>query len=226
MPKLLCDWFASTLFSLITSLLAAMVLFGNAAWAQSTPLHVDNPVVTQRADPWLYRDETTGCYHFTATVPDFSALEIRSSCRLNDLKLATPVQVWQKKAAGPMSANIWAPELHRIDNRWYLYFAAGDIAKPFSIRMYVLSNGHADPKQGTWREEGQLVTHLDSFALDATTFSHNGKRYLVWAQQDAAQTYNSALWLAEMSSPTQIKQPAVKLSEPFVCIRTWSSATT
>lgn len=190
------------------------LLWSASAHAHTTPLLPDNPVVTQRADPWLYRDDSTGCYHFTATVPDFSALEIRSSCRLNELKLATPVRVWQKKAAGPMSANIWAPELHRIADRWYLYFAAGDIAKPFHIRMYVLSNDHADPKQGTWREEGQLTTHLDTFALDATTFSHHGKRYLVWAQQDQAQTYNSALWLAEMSSPTQIKPPVVKLSEP------------
>jgi GH43 family beta-xylosidase len=174
----------------------------------------DNPLVLQRADPFIHREDSTGCYHFTATVPDFSALEIRSSCQLNDLKLAKPVTVWRKKASGPMSTNIWAPELHRINNRWYLYFAAGDIAKPFSIRMYVLSNSHADPTQGSWQEEGELKTHFDSFALDATTFSHNGKRYLVWAQQDAAQNYNSALWLAEMSSPTQIKQPVVQLSEP------------
>jgi len=203
MLKLIGHWF-----------FCLLAVFAASALAQPPVMLPDNPLVIQRADPWLYRDESSGCYHFTATVPDFSGLEIRSSCTLNDLKLATPVRVWQKKPQGPMSANIWAPELHRIDNRWYLYFAAGEIERPFHIRMYVLSNDHADPKQGTWREEGELKTHLDTFALDATTFSHNGKRYLVWAQQDAAQSYNSALWLAEMASPTQIKQPVIKLSEP------------
>mgnify|MGYP006203492875 CR=1 FL=1 len=195
---------------LYISLLAAASLQCSAT-ALNLP---DNPIVQQRADPFLYRDASSGCYHFTATVPDFSALEIRSACRLQDLQQAEPVLVWHKKASGPMSANIWAPELHRIDQRWYLYFAAGDRERPFHIRMYVLSNDHADPKQGQWREEGQLQTHIDSFALDATTFEHNGQRYLVWAQQDAAATYNSALWLAKMQSPTQIVPPVVKLTEP------------
>ncbi len=173
-----------------------------------------NPLLLQRADPYLYRDATTGCYHFTATVPDFSALEIRSSCTLAGLKTAKAVQVWQKKASGPMSANIWAPELHRINGRWYLYFAASRVDAPFHIRMYVLSNPASEPTLGQWREEGELTTHLDSFALDATTFEHNGQRYLLWAQQDKARSYNSALWLAAMDGPTRIKGPVVKLSEP------------
>ena len=68
--------------------------------------------------------------------------------------------------------------------------------------------------QGNWQEMGQLKTHLDSFSLDATTFSHNGKRYLVWAQQNQPATYNSALWIAEMDSPTSIKEPIVAITEP------------
>ena len=175
-------------------------------------LEMDGEVV-QRADPHIYR-HNDGYYYFTASVPSYEGIELRRAKTLEELASAPARLVWRKPDTGAYSELIWAPEIHFIDGAWYLYFAAGDIAKPFSIRMYVLSNGHADPKQGTWREEGQLVTHLDSFALDATTFSHNGKRYLVWAQQDAAQTYNSALWLAEMSSPTQIKPPMVKLSEP------------
>ncbi len=173
-----------------------------------------NPLLLQRADPFIYRDAQSGCYHFTATVPDFSALEIRSSCSLAGLKTAKAVQVWQKKASGPMSANIWAPELHRINNVWYLYFAASRIDAPFHIRMYVLSNKAADPTQGSWQEEGELTTHLDTFALDATTFEHRGQRYLLWAQQDVAQTYNSALWIAAMDGPMKIKGTPVKLSEP------------
>lgn len=177
-------------------------------------LNIDNPIVLQRADPWLVRDATSGCYQFIGTSPKFDQIEIRSACRLNDLKLAEPTVIWQKKASGPMSANIWAPELHRIDGIWYVYFAAGDLAQPFSIRMYVLSNSSEDPAKGIWKEEGQLTTHLDSFALDATSFEHQGKRYLVWAQQNAERSYNSALWIAEMDSPTSVKAPIVKISEP------------
>jgi GH43 family beta-xylosidase len=176
--------------------------------------NIDNPIVLQRADPWLHRDPDTGCYWFIGTAPEFDRIELRQACRLNDLKLAEPKVVWRKRESGPMSANIWAPELHRIDGVWYIHFAAGDVEKRFSIRMYALSNPNDDPLSGEWREEGQIVTHLDSFALDATTFEHRGKRYLVWAQQDAEQTYNSALWIAEMDSPIRIRQPVTLLSEP------------
>ncbi|GAC16493.1 glycoside hydrolase family 43 protein [Aliiglaciecola lipolytica] len=175
---------------------------------------IDNPIVLQRADPWLVRHEKSGCYTFIGTSPRFDEIELRQACRLNDLKLATPKVIWKKKAAGPMSVNIWAPELHEVNGDWYIYFAAGDIDKPFSIRMYALKNVHADPMLGEWQEVGKIDTHLDSFSLDATTFEHRGKRYLVWAQQDEDRTYNSALWIAEMDSPTSIKLPVVAITEP------------
>jgi len=175
---------------------------------------IDNPIVLQRADPWIYKDSNTGCYFFIGTAPEFDRIELLHACRLNDLKLAPPKVIWRKKSSGPMSVNIWAPELHFIDDTWYIYFAAGDVAAPFSIRMYVLANSNEDPLSDHWREEGQIKTHLDTFSLDATTFSHRGKRYLIWAQMDAEHSYNSALWIAEMASPTSIKKPIVQLSKP------------
>jgi GH43 family beta-xylosidase len=80
-----------------------------------------------------------------------------------------------------MSANIWAPELHRIDGKWYLYFTAGGADAPFDVRLYVLENPAANPLEGEWIERGQLKTGWESFALDATTFALQGKRYLAWA---------------------------------------------
>ncbi|WP_283709097.1 glycoside hydrolase family 43 protein [Pseudoalteromonas prydzensis] len=199
----------------IVSMLLAMPTFSYAdANSSASVTPIDNPIVLQRADPWLVRDDKTGCYTFIGTSPKFDEIELRQACRLNDLKLAEPKVIWQKNAKGPMSANIWAPELHKVDGSWYIHFAAGDVEKPFSIRMYVLKNDSENPMQGNWQEMGQLKTHLDSFSLDATTFSHNGKRYLVWAQQNQPATYNSALWIAEMDSPTSIKEPIVAITEP------------
>ena len=202
----------SFLKSLIKVLLIALVFAPLAATAG--PLNLDNPMVLQRADPWIHRDEATGCYWFIGTAPEFDRIELRQACRLNDLKLAEPVTVWRMRESGPMSANIWAPELHRIDGTWYIYFAAGDVEKRFSIRMYVLSNPNEDPMIGQWKEEGRIDTHVDSFSLDDTTFEHLGKRYLVWAQMDAERSYNSALLMAEMDSPVSIRPPIITLSEP------------
>lgn len=199
----------------IVSMLLAMPTFSYAdANSSASVTPIDNPIVLQRADPWLVRDDKTGCYTFIGTTPKFDEIELRQACRLNDLKLAEPKVIWHKNDKGPMSTNIWAPELHKVDGSWYIHFAAGDVEKPFSIRMFVLKNDSENPMDGQWQEMGQLKTHVDSFSLDATTFSHNGKRYLVWAQQNQPATYNSALWIAEMDSPTSIKEPIVAITEP------------
>jgi len=204
----------STPFLRLALLGAVALLAPGTLFAAAPAPHIDNPIVLQRADPWIHRDPATGCYWFIGTAPEFDRIELRHACRLNDLKLAAPKVIWRKRESGPMSVNIWAPELHRIDGAWYIHFAAGDVEQPFSIRMYVLSNPNDDPMTGEWTEEGRVHTHLDTFSLDATTFEHRGTRYLVWAQMDAERSYNSALWMAEMDSPVSIRPPVIKLSEP------------
>lgn len=181
---------------------------------QSNQLNIDNPIVLQRADPWIIKDPNSGCYQFIGTSPLFDQIEIRSACRINDLKLAESKVIWQKHSEGKMGAHIWAPELHYFNQTWYIYFAAGDVEEPWRIRMYVLANKNADPKEGEWQELGQIKTPVDSFSLDATTFEHQGKRYLIWAQMDQPRTYNSALLIAEMDSPTSITGPVITLTEP------------
>ena len=113
-----------------------------------------------------------------------------------------------------MSGHIWAPELHYIAGKWYIYFAAGgsdEYETDWEIRMYVLENDADSPLEPTWVEKGQLRTDLDSFSLDATSFEHRGVRYLVWAQfkQD-----DSNLYIAEMSDPWTIRGEQVLLSKP------------
>ncbi|MGL6161078.1 glycoside hydrolase family 43 protein [Microbulbifer sp.] len=173
----------------------------------------DNPLITQRADPWVVR-HTDGYYYFVATVPEYDQIELRSSRTVQGLADARAEVIWRKHASGPMGAHIWAPELHWIEDAWYIYFAAGEVEHPWRIRMYALRNTSADPTEGNWEEMGRIVTPHDTFSLDATSFSHKGKRYLLWAQSDPESNYNSALLLAEMESPIRIKEPVVTLTRP------------
>ena len=55
-----------------------------------------------------------------------------------------------------MGHHIWAPELHKIGRKWYIYFAAGEAENIWNIRMWVLSNDSEDPMQGEWVEEGMI----------------------------------------------------------------------
>ncbi|MFW6259858.1 MAG: family 43 glycosylhydrolase, partial [Tangfeifania sp.] len=106
------------------------------------------------------------------------------------------------------------PELHRIDGTWYIHFAAGEAENIWNIRMWVLSNNSDDPMQGEWKEEGQIKTERESFSLDATTFEHKGKRYLIWAQNVRGGDHGTALVMSEMKNPTTLTGPEVILTEP------------
>lgn len=174
-------------------------------------------IVEQRADPWVYL-HTDGYYYFTASVPEYDLIELRRAKSLQALQKAEPVTAWVKHETGPMSDLIWAPELHHIHGKWYLYFAAAksrDIVNGlFDHRMFVLENDSANPLEGEWVEKGQIQTEWDSFALDATVFEHSETHYLVWAQKDPAIEGNSNLYIAELENPWTIKLPQVMLTKP------------
>ncbi len=175
----------------------------------------DVPValVPQRADPQIHRTQD-GHYYFIATAPNFDRIQLRSASSLQGIATAEEVTVWEKRESGTMSENIWAPEIHRFNNTWYIYFAAGEKGVGGSIRMYVLANESADPMQGEWKELGLVKTARDSFSLDATVFEHKGQRYLVWAQRDPEGTMNSALYIATLDSPTQVGELEVEITRP------------
>ncbi|MFD0318030.1 glycoside hydrolase family 43 protein [Streptomyces flavalbus] len=172
-----------------------------------------NPLVRNRADPHLTR-HSDGSYYFTATVPEYDRIILRRSRTLSGLTTAPETVIWRAHPSGDMGAHIWAPELHRVDGKWYVYFAAAPREDVWRIRMWVLENAHPDPFQGSWVEKGQIRTAWETFSLDATTFAHRGTRYLAWAQHEPGMDNNTAVWLSRMANPWTLTGPQVRLTTP------------
>ena len=123
-----------------------------AAWfpvSPPGPPFFANPVVRQRADPHLTFN-TDGYYYLASTVPEYDRLELRRARTLDALGAAEPKTIWRKHTTGPMGSHIWAPELHFIGGKWYVYFAAGGAEKEnvWNIRIYVLETAAANPLDG------------------------------------------------------------------------------
>lgn len=176
-----------------------------------------NPFIEQRADPFILRH--SGSYYFIASVPEYDRLEIRRAATLEALPDAAPAVVWRKPQSGPMSELIWAPELHYINGQWVIWFAAAhtrelDALGMFQHRMFALVCDDADPLTGRWQEKGQIVTPFDTFALDATTFHHQGKQWYLWAQKAPDIPGNSNLYLAELENPWTLKGAPVMIGRP------------
>ncbi|MBN1402890.1 MAG: family 43 glycosylhydrolase [Opitutales bacterium] len=180
-------------------------------------MRILKPLIEQRADPFIYK-HVDGRYYFTASVPAYDCIELRCSDRIAGLAEAEPVVVWRKPDSGPMSELIWAPEIHHNKGHWYVYFAAAPSREIkdslFQHRMYAICCKDSDPLNGKWSEPVQIKTPMESFSLDATTFTHKGRLYYVWAQKDTAITGNSNLYIAEMDTPVTLKTNPVMISKP------------
>lgn len=181
--------------------------------ATTADLEIVNPLIEQRADPCIYK-HTDGFYYFIATVPEYDRIELRRAERIAELATTEPKVIWRKHETGEMGAHIWAPEIHFVNGKWYIYFAAGEAERVWNIRMYALENSSPNPLEGEWIEKGKVETAHDNFALDATSFMHNGDQYMIWAETNPDFGRNSSLYIAKMENPWTIKQPQITITNP------------
>lgn len=178
-----------------------------------------NPLVEKRADPWVLKDGAT--YYFTGSYPEYDRIVLRGAPTLAGLRDAEETVIWTRPQHGEMGGNIWAPELHKINDTWYFYFTAGHSEKPFRIRMYVMEGHGADPRTATWNAPQKIETEWDEFALDATVFQHNGDLYYVWAQRPIQEpglpdgvVINSNLYISKMADPHTLIGTPTLLTTP------------
>lgn len=168
-----------------------------------------NPIVTFGADPWVA--QKNGKYYFTYT--QGGKLVLYATTAMSELALAPQYTAWTPDPANVMaSKNIWAPELHEIDNKWYIYFAA-DNGSNANHRMYVVENTNADPMQGTWEFKGKVADSTDLWAIDGNVFKYNNQLYMVWSGSNAGAAPQQ-LYIAKMSNPWTISGPRVMISTP------------
>ncbi len=185
----------------------------------NTQLKYNEPWILQRADPFICK-QSNGKYYFTASVPAYDRIILRCADTLAGIADAEEVTIWKKHETGIMSKHIWAPELHYLDGKWYIYFAGGEKEDIWKIRPYVLECTDADPMTGEWKELGMMQCADDdafsfrAFSLDATVFENNGKRYYVWAQKVGVGRQISNLYIAEMETPNKLKTVQVLLTTP------------
>lgn len=179
----------------------------------------NEPFIEQRADPYVYR-HTDGKYYFSASVPAYDRVVLRCSDTFEGLKTAEERTVWLKHAGGEMSKHIWAPEIHFLFGKWYIYFAAGEKDNIWKIRPFVLECTNDDPMTGDWVERGKMqrsdtdIYSFEAFSLDMTVFENKGEWYAIWAEKVSVGVQISNLYIARMESATKLATAQVLLTTP------------
>lgn len=175
--------------------------------------------IEQRADPYVYRN-SDGKYYFSASVPEYDRIVLRCADSLEELKNAPEKTVWTKHDSGEMSRNIWAPELHFLFGKWYIYFAGGERDDMWKIRPFVLECTGPDPMKDDWIEKGKMqradddIYSFEAFSLDMTVFELKGEWYCVWAEKVSVGIQISNLYIAKMESATKLATAQVLLTTP------------
>ncbi len=182
--------------------------------------------IADRADPYITLG-SDGYYYFTASYPmygpndkeGYDRVILRRSKTIEGLADAEEITIWDESESDKAFRFIWAPEIHEINGKWYVYFAASGAANNiWDINCYAIACEGKDPYKDKWVEKGKFQTleedkfSFTGFSLDMTYFESDGKHYVSWAQIGG----NSNVYLASINpdEPWKITSKPMLLTKP------------
>ena len=182
--------------------------------AQSSAGVFRNPLLEHGPDPWVIQDGPW--YYYMNSMG--SNLTIWRTKDMSDLRDAEKKVVWTPPEGTQWSKELWAPELHRFDGKWYLYFAA-DAGKNEGHRIYVLENAAVNPLEGEWVLKGKVGDATDKWAIDATAFRNDGpggdgRLYLLWSGWEGDVDGQQNIYIARLKNPWTVDGPRMMVSHP------------
>ena len=168
-----------------------------------------NPIIAHGQDPWVVAHG--GRYYYCYSTG--RGISVRASDRLELIGEGEETVLWSTPDSGPYSQNVWAPEMHRIEGRWYIYFAADD-GDNKNHRMYVLRSAGDDPV-GPYTFVGKVADKTDRWAIDGTVYrSDAGALYFIWSGWEGDVNDRQNLYIASMSDPVTVVGERVLISSP------------
>jgi GH43 family beta-xylosidase len=163
--------------------------------AQAARLSIRN------ADPTVIRVDST----YISAETDGSRLYVRTAGSVDGLSGAGRVQVFSNPSGWP---EVWAPELIKSGDTYYMYFTAG---AGKNHRMYVIQS--KSPTSG-WSGAQKLALPDDKWAIDGTAFNYRNQWYFVWSGWVGDTDGEQTLFLARMNNPTTPTGARYVISQP------------
>lgn len=187
-----------------------------------------NPFILERADPYVVKG-SDGFYYFTASYPmkseqdpeGYDRVILRRGNTIRELAEAPEITIWQADQATSSHRFIWAPELHEIHGKWYVFYAGSSNKDNYwDFDCHVLQCRGKDPYCDKWEEKGRFGSlpedtfSFTGFSLDMTYFEAAGHSYVIWAQHNERKI--SCLYMAEVNpeEPWHLTTMPMLLSKP------------
>jgi GH43 family beta-xylosidase len=171
--------------------------------------YFSNPVLGPGQDPSV--TVVNGWYYLTQSSPDTSYITIRRSRSIKSLAAAPKHVVWRGGQAGSPCCEWWAPELHALNGRWYIYTTA-DNGNNNNHRLQVLQARHP---LGPYTYKGQLTTPGDFWSIDPSPLQlPNGQLYLFWSGWPGTVNVIQNIYIAALKNPWTVSSGRTLLSSP------------
>lgn len=168
-----------------------------------------NPVVADGADPWVIRWEN----HYLYCYSQDEKIWVNRAARLENIGGGTALVVWHPEPGQSYSRELWAPELHYLDGKWYIYVAADD-GQNANHRMYVLESTTQNPQE-PFILKGKIKTSDNRWAIDGTVLRMDaGQLYFIWSGWEGVVNICQNLYIAAMDNPWTVSGERVLISTP------------
>ncbi|EEU33844.1 uncharacterized protein NECHADRAFT_18397, partial [Fusarium vanettenii 77-13-4] len=172
-----------------------------------------NPIRRPGPDPSVvYAD---GYYHLTYTT--YNHIEITKAAKLGDLINGETKTIWTDTNR-TRSANMWAPEIHRIDDIWYMFYSSCNADLPIDGtyleipgkgRFHVLSIINKDLLQSiaitrldteNWTVDGWHVISIPDQPWEMNTTNSNPNSITAVNEAPHPLYHNGEIWLSYSGS--------------------------
>lgn len=187
--------------------LALALIAGATGLAHDGDATFTNPI-GRGADPWVIRHDG----HYYLCQSHGGGIRVGKSDRLERIGTTPWALAWTPPKGMP-AQELWAPELHYLRSKWYIYVAADD-GENRNHRMIVLEGTTQNP-QDPFVFKAKLAARTDRWAIDGTVLTMpDGRLYFIWSGWEGFENVAQNLYIAEMSDPWTIKGERVCISRP------------
>ncbi|WP_250031354.1 family 43 glycosylhydrolase [Paractinoplanes maris] len=178
-----------------------LIALGSAARTFTNPIKRNGP------DPWL---QYYNGFYYLATTTWNSTVTMRRSSTLAGLASAADQVIFNLGGRANGCCNMWAPEFHLLNGRWYLYYVAGQNVSDYNPtqRLHVLESSGTDP-MGPYTFKADLG---GDWQLDASVLKVGSNLYLMGTYGgDGAGQSN---FIQRLANPYTLSGSRVRLSSP------------
>lgn len=156
-----------------------------------------------------------GNYYFTMQSLGSDSVILFRTPDLTKLSEAESRTVWSTQR--DTMQHFWSPEIHNINDKWYLYFE-GDDGNTDNHHLFVMECEDADPMKGQFVMRGELETRAEwNYGIHPNVLQlPSGELYLLWSgwPKRRAETETQCIYIARMENPWTISSDRAMISKP------------